>query len=70
MVLVQKLDTEILLKIAQGNAPPILEELPRLPPPIAAVIDRSLRHDLTERFRSDEYVRPYICSYAGRRSRR
>jgi serine/threonine-protein kinase len=49
--------TEILLKIATTDAPSILDEVPELPPPIAAVIDRSLARDIERRYRSADEMR-------------
>ncbi|MFO0609549.1 MAG: protein kinase [Polyangiales bacterium] len=49
--------TEILLKIATTDAPSILDEAPELPPPVAAVIDRSLVRDVERRYRSAEEMR-------------
>ncbi len=49
--------TEILLRVATTDAPSILDAVPDLPPPIAAVIDRSLSRDLGHRYRSADEMR-------------
>jgi eukaryotic-like serine/threonine-protein kinase len=49
--------TEILLRIATSTAPSILTELPDLPTPIAAVIDRSLERDIAARYHSADEMR-------------
>jgi serine/threonine-protein kinase len=49
--------TEILLKIATTDTPTILDEVPDLPPPVAAVIDKSLTREVTQRYRSSDEMR-------------
>ncbi len=49
--------TDILVKIATTDAPPIQSEMPDLPSAVATVIDKSLARDLAHRFRSAEEMR-------------
>jgi len=49
--------TATLLRITSLEAPPIRDELPELPQPLAALIDRALERDIEKRWRSAEDMR-------------
>ncbi len=60
--------TDILVKIATSDAPPIQSELPDLPTAVATVIDKSLARDLAHRYRSADEMREALIRATRRAS--